>query len=189
MSVTAAEALAVQQNADCLFDEQQVEAVIETMADRLDRELAGQSADGQILALCVMTGAVILAGKLLPKVDAPMLLDYVHATRYRGATTGGKLAWLKRNELPIDGRTVVLIDDILDEGYTLEAIARHCADEGARRVITVVLAEKRHDRGCGFRADIVGLEVPDRYVFGYGMDYKGYLRNAPGIFAVAGEQS
>lgn len=183
MTVTAADALAVYRSAECLFGEQEVDAIIASMAERLDRELSDTDA-GEVVALCVMTGAVILAGKLLPKVESPLLLDYVHATRYRGATTGGDLAWLKRNELPVDGRTVVLIDDILDEGYTLEAIARHCEAQGARRVITVVLAEKRHGRGCGFQADIIGLEVPDRYVFGYGMDYKGYWRNAPGIYAV-----
>jgi hypoxanthine phosphoribosyltransferase len=80
---------------------------------------------------------------------------------------------------------VLVIDDILDEGYTLEAIVQHCRLEGARRVWTAVLAEKLHERGVDFAADFVGVTVPDRYVFGYGMDYKGYLRNAPGIYAVA----
>lgn len=185
MTNTAAEALAVYRDADCLFDNAQVERIIADLAARLDQELAGREAT----ALCVMTGAVIFAGKLLPQVQSPLLLDYVHATRYHGATRGGDLAWLKANELPIQGRIVVLIDDILDEGYTLEAIARHCLEQGAERLITLVLAEKRHDRNCGFKADLVGLEVPDRYVFGYGMDYKGYLRNAPGIYAVSGEPS
>lgn len=185
MTETAAEALAVYHAADCLFDNDEVERIIADLARRLDRELEGREAT----ALCVMSGAVIFAGKLLPQVQAPLLLDYVHATRYRGNTSGGELVWLKRNELPIEGRIVVLVDDILDEGYTLEAIARHCAEQGAERVITLVLAEKRHDRSCGFRADLVGLEVPDRYVFGYGMDYKGYLRNAPGIYAVSGDLS
>jgi hypoxanthine phosphoribosyltransferase len=81
---------------------------------------------------------------------------------------------------------VLIIDDILDEGYTLEAIVKACRAEGAAWVASAVAVEKRHGRGCGYQADFVGLEVPDRYVFGYGMDYQEYLRNAPGIFAVRG---
>jgi hypoxanthine phosphoribosyltransferase len=78
-----------------------------------------------------------------------------------------------------------VIDDILDEGLTLAAIVARCREEGARRVWTAVLVEKQRARAVDFTADFVGLTVPDRYVFGYGMDYKGYLRNARGIYAVA----
>ena len=97
---------------------------------------------------------------------------------------GGGIAWLKREETPLHGQSVLVIDDILDEGYTLEAIVAHCRDAGATRVVSAVLTEKIPQRGCGFRADVVGLTVPDRYVFGYGMDYHGYWRNLKGIYAV-----
>jgi len=88
---------------------------------------------------------------------------------------------------PLSGRVVVVVDDILDEGLTLTEILDWCRGAGAARVYSAVLVHKRHDRKPGLRrADFTGLEVPDRYVFGYGMDYRGYLRNAPGIFAVRG---
>jgi len=186
MSITAAEALKVHESADCLFDTAAVEAAIGEMAGKLNHMLEG---DSNVLALCVMTGGVILAGKLLPMIEAPLLIDYIHATRYRGATSGGELAWLKRPDVQLEGRTVLVVDDILDEGYTLEAIVGHCRNEGAARVLSAVLTEKRHDRGCGYQADVVGLTLPDRYVFGYGMDYKGYLRNVPGIYAVSEEDA
>jgi hypoxanthine phosphoribosyltransferase len=182
MSITATEAISVYESADCLFDTAAVETAIEKMATRLNDMLDG---DQDVLALCVMTGGVILAGKLLPLLDAPLLIDYIHATRYRGATSGGELAWLKRPDLALQGRTVLIIDDILDEGYTLDAIVEYCRNEGAGRVLSAVLTEKQHDRSCGYQADVVGLVLPDRYVFGYGMDYKSYLRNVPGIYAVS----
>ncbi len=92
---------------------------------------------------------------------------------------------MRKPEFPLRGRTVLLIDDILDEGYTLEALLVACREMGAAGVFSALLCEKEHDRGADIDGDFIGLKVPDRYVFGYGMDYKGYLRNAPGIFAVA----
>lgn len=182
MSTTAEESRTVLANAECLFDDATVNAAIREMARKVNELLEGQ----ETVALCVMTGAVVLAGKLLPLIDAPLQFDYVHATRYRGETSGGDIAWRKAHEIPLAGRNVLILDDILDEGYTLDAIARRCAAESPRQVLTAVLTEKIHGRSCGFRADVVGLTLPDRYVFGYGMDYKGWLRNAPGIYAVSG---
>lgn len=181
MSTTAREAREVMRTADCLFDQKAVDEAIRRMASQVDDLLDGR----ETVALCVMTGAVVVAGKLLPLLKTPLLLDYVHATRYRGETSGGDIAWEREHKVPLAGRCALVIDDILDEGNTLEAIVRRCVEAGAARVVTAVLVEKLHDRGCGFTADVVGLTVPDRYVFGSGMDYKDWLRNAPGIFAVA----
>jgi len=182
MTITAAEARAAYETADRLYSLQEVEAAM----DRMAGEITARFRDLAPLVLCVMNGGLIPAGRLLTRLDFPLHLDYVHATRYRGATSGGELKWLKRPSEPLAGRHLLIIDDILDEGYTLEAIVAACRAEGAASVASAVAVEKRHDRGCGYRADFVGLEVPDRYVFGYGMDYKEYLRNAPGIFAVQG---
>lgn len=83
---------------------------------------------------------------------------------------------------------MLIIDDILDEGHTLAAIVEYCRDAGAENVYTAVLLDKQHDRKAypGMRADFTGLDVEDRYIFGYGLDYKGYWRNAAGIFALKG---
>jgi len=181
MSTTAEEAQEVLRSADCLFDQSAVDEAIQRMATQVDGLLDGR----ETVALCVMTGAVVVAGKLLPLLKAPLLLDYVHATRYRGETSGGDITWERKHKVSLAGRCALVIDDILDEGNTLDAIARRCAEAGAARVVTAVLVEKLHDRGCGFKADVVGLTVPDRYVFGSGIDYKDWLRNAPGVFALA----
>ncbi|MBW6476866.1 MAG: hypoxanthine-guanine phosphoribosyltransferase, partial [Chromatiales bacterium] len=106
--------------------------------------------------------------------------------RYRGDTAGGDLQWRVAPRFEVTGRCVLIVDDILDEGLTLQAIIKWCWEQGANEVYSAVLVEKKHARNVGVDADFIGIEIPDRYVFGYGMDYKECLRNAPGIFAVKG---
>lgn len=167
-------------NAELVHDRATLDRAIERLGVSISTELAGESA----IFLTVMQGAMIFAGQLAPLIAAPLDFDYVHATRYRGATSGGELSWVKRPSIALRGRTVLLVDDILDEGHTLKAIREWCVEEGAARVLIVVLCEKRHGRGAGLRADFCGVEVPDRYVFGYGMDYYEQGRNLPAIYAV-----
>jgi hypoxanthine phosphoribosyltransferase len=98
------------------------------------------------------------------------------------------LHWKALPQLPFLDRVVLVVDDILDEGHTLQAILNAIRAQGAREVFTAVLVDKQHDRKASpdLKADFVGLEAPDRYLFGYGMDYKEYWRNAAGIYAVKG---
>lgn len=181
MTISAVEADKVYRQADCLHDRQAVQQAIAEMGQAIAEKLAATNP----LVLVVMNGALIPAGYLLTYLDFPLQIDYIHATRYRGKTSGGELHWLKRPSESLEGRVVLIIDDILDEGATLKAIIEDCRQQGATAVYSAVLVEKRHQRKNGCEADFVGLEVEDRYVFGFGMDYKEYLRNAPGIYAVA----
>ncbi len=183
MAITAQQALEVFNAAECLHDAAAVDAAVDRMAVAIGRELR----DADPLVVTVMHGGLVPAGLLLPRLDFPLQVDYLHATRYRGETRGGELHWQVHPHRPLGGRTVLLIDDIFDEGHTLAAIRRYCVEAGAGRVYGAVLVDKRHDRKADYRPDFIGLEVADRYVFGYGMDYKDYLRNAPGIFAVKEE--
>lgn len=177
------EAIRVRQAAECLFDRAEVERAIDDIADAVRRDLDGRDP----LVLCVMNGGLVLSGTLLPRLDFPLRVDYLHATRYRERTSGDVLHWRTEPAQSLADRHVLVVDDILDEGYTLEAILAYCAAQGPASVRSAVLVEKLHDRGVRPPVDYIGLRVPDRYVFGYGMDYKGYWRNAPGIFAVAGD--
>ena len=180
MSITTQEAQSVLARADCLYNAQQVEAAI----DKLAREITDQLGASDPLVMCVLRGGLIVGGMLIPKLDFPLQIDYVHATRYADSTQGGDIQWIVTPMSPLEGRTVLLIDDILDEGRTLAAIISGCKGAGAKEVYSAVLVNKLHDRKNNITADFCGLEVEDRYVFGYGMDYKGYLRNANGIYAV-----
>jgi hypoxanthine phosphoribosyltransferase len=183
MAIDAKTAQEVYDKADLLHSEQEVEAALDRIADEITQKLA----DSDPIAICIMNGGLIASGKLLPKLNFPLRVDYLHATRYHGQTSAGELNWLKRNHQELKDQNVLIIDDILDEGITLRAIVDFCNEMGAASVYTAVVAEKLHDRSNGFKCDFVGIEVVDRYLFGYGMDYKGYLRNAPGIFAVSEE--
>jgi len=166
--------------ADLVHEHATLAAAIERVGREIDATLDGTPA----VFLTVMQGALAFAGQLATTIQAPLAFDYVHATRYRGATSGGALLWIKQPAISLAGATVLLVDDILDEGHTLKAIRDFCLEQGAARVLLVVLCEKRHGRGAGLRADFVGVEVPDRYVFGYGMDYHEQGRNLAAIYAV-----
>lgn len=170
--------------ADLLVPEADVEAAIRRMA----QEITAQLKDSDPILLCVMNGGLIFSGQLLTRLAFPLEVDYVHATRYGHETNGGGLNWLIKPKLELKGRTVLLLDDILDEGITLAAIADYCQQQGAAMVLMAVLVEKLHLRKVtpGMRADFTGIEVGDRFLFGYGLDYKGYWRNAAGIYAVKG---
>jgi len=133
-----------------------------------------------------MGGAVVFAGHLLPKLVFPLDCDYLHVTRYGDATSGGALAWVAEPRLPVKGRVVLVLDDILDEGITLAAIKSRLFDQGAVECLVAVLADKQLGREKPIRPDFVGLQLPNRYVFGYGMDVKGAWRNLPAIYAVKG---
>jgi len=162
-------------------------AEMERILDRLAESITEVLAERDPLVLCVMNGAVIAVGRLLPRLGFPLTLDYVHATRYRGTTSGGSLHWLHRPTASVHGRHVLVVDDILDVGITLDAIVRACLEDRATDVRTAVLVEKAREHTYDFSADFVGVRLPDRYLFGYGLDYRDYFRNAGGIYAVADE--
>jgi hypoxanthine phosphoribosyltransferase len=171
----------VRRDADCLFTEKDIDAALSSLAS----EITERYAESNPLILCVMNGGMIPCGHLVTRFDFPLQLDYIHASRYRGQTSGSDLHWLAGPHVPLRDRVVIIVDDILDEGLTLKAIIDWCNNEGAREVSTAVLVEKLHERKHGVKqADFVGLQVEDRYVFGYGLDYHGYLRNVNGIYAV-----
>ncbi|MFO7602535.1 MAG: hypoxanthine-guanine phosphoribosyltransferase [Gammaproteobacteria bacterium] len=179
MSESFSEVLA---NADCLFNKREVQAAVMRMAADIRRDLA----DSTPLVLSVMTGGLIPTGMLLEHLDFLLEIDYIHATRYQEQTQGGILDWRVKPHKPLVGRHVLIIDDILDEGITLREIVHYCQEQGAASVRTAVLSIKNHGRPHAIDADYVGLELPSRYVFGCGMDYKGYFRNFYEIYAVQG---
>ena len=175
------EAEQVLAKAEQLYTAVQVEAALDRMAEEITRDLQ----DKNPLVLCMMIGAVVVTGKLLTRLNFPLQVDYIHATRYQGATRGGELEQLRLPAALIRNRTVLIVDDILDEGITLKAVVNACRDAGAGAIHTAVLINKLLEHGKQYdQVNFTGLTVPDRYVFGYGMDYKTYLRNCDGIYAV-----
>lgn len=169
------------EGAERLYSPAGVDAAVSRIAAAIDETMQGDTC----VALCILQGGIVFTGMLLPRLNTPLQLDSIHVTRYRGQTSGGDLEWHALPRTPVRGRQVLLLDDILDEGHSLAAVRDWCFEQGAAEVRIAVLVEKEHRRKHpDVAADIVGLRVEDRYVVGYGMDYGGWYRNAPGIFAL-----
>jgi hypoxanthine phosphoribosyltransferase len=169
----------IRNSAELLYSEMQVEAAIDKMAETINLFLA----DRNPLLLCAMNGGVVLTGKLMTRLNFPLNLDAINASRYRNQTYGGEIDWIQKPRTPLNNRTVLIVDDILDEGLTLSAIYDYCREQGASSIYSAVLINKNLGYPKPIQADFVGLETENHYLFGYGMDYKGYLRNAAGIYA------
>jgi hypoxanthine phosphoribosyltransferase len=166
-------------HSDVVFTADEVHAAIDRMARQLQQNIAAES----VVLLCVMRGGLYLAGQLMSRLPIPARIDYLQANRYHG-TTGQEIVWSKQPELDLAGQTVVVLDDILDEGITLAAVVQYCQESGAKQVMTAVLTEKDNGLQKPLQADVVGLVVPNRYVFGCGMDVYGWWRNLPEIRAL-----
>lgn len=166
--------------AKVLYCRPEIDALIEHQALQMNARYAGE----RVLVLAVMTGALVYAGQLLPRLNFELELDYVHATRYDGARTGAELQWLVRPRLPVVGRSILLLDDILDEGVTLKEVRENLIAEGAAEVAISVLVHKQKASPQPCVPEFPALMVPDRYVYGFGLDAEGLWRNADGIYVV-----
>lgn len=158
----------------------------EAATARIAREIAAAAGDSAPLVLAVMGGATVFAGHLLAQLEFPLEFDYIHVSRYGSKTHGGGLTWKVEPSTAVEGRTVIVLDDILDEGETMAEIRRRVLAMGAARFLCAVFCEKLIDKPKPIRADFVGITVPNRYVFGYGMDVSGLWRNLPAVHALAG---
>ena len=178
----AAANLALLTEAELLFSAEAVDAAVSQLAAQLTADLG----DRYPLVLAVMGGAVVFTGKLLPLLRFPLDFDYVHVSRYGDKLEGGNFHWSRAPQSSVEGRDVLILDDILDEGHTMAAIKQHVLDLGAKSCHTAVFANKLINKPKPLVADFVGLDVPNRYVFGYGMDAAGAWRNLDAIYALAG---
>ena len=180
MTVPIQHANDILQQAELLYPADQVQASLHKVAQQINAVLA----DKHPLVLSVMGGAVVFTGQLLPLLNFPLDFDYVHVSRYGDARHGGAMHWKVSPRENVRGRVVLVLDDILDEGHTLAALRQRVMELGASRFYSAVFADKRHGRAKPIHADFVGMELPDRFVFGYGMDIEGAWRNLPAIYAV-----
>ncbi len=169
--------------ADLVCTGEEVSCAIRKVAGEISSELG----DRYPLVLAVMGGAVYFAGQLLPLLHFPLDFDYIHVTRYGSATVGEEVEWRVPPPPTVRGRTVLVLDDILDGGQTMVAIRDRILGQGASGFHCAVLVEKRLPGAKPIAADFVGLQVPDRFVFGCGMDARGLWRNLPEIYALREE--
>jgi hypoxanthine phosphoribosyltransferase len=183
--MSPSEARTILAEADLLVSAEKSALAVRRVADEIRQSLA----DSNPLVLAVMGGAVVFTGQLLPLLDFPLDFDYLHVSRYGDFTMGGEIVWRVEPHASVTDRTVLVVDDILDEGITLAEIKKRLLEQGAASVLTAVFAEKDLDRPGHVKpihADFCGVTLPNRYVFGYGMDVKGAWRNLPAVYAVKG---
>ena len=177
----------VYERSSCLVDEAQLSDAMDAMAQKITSELA----DKNPLVLCVMRGGLIFSAQMALRLQFPLDIDYIHVSRYHGQTSGGEhLHWYHAPKLDdLKDRTVLLLDDILDKGITLQEVSYYCQEHGAAQVYSGVMLDKKVTRAEGgmAKANFSALEIEDHFVFGYGLDYHHYLRNVPGIYVVAPE--
>jgi hypoxanthine phosphoribosyltransferase len=178
--ISAKEALDILNGAELICSAEEVAATVKRMAGEI-RAALGES---HPLVLSVMGGAVVFSGQLLPLLDFPLDFDYIHATRYGNETQGNTLQWKVMPKENVAGRTVLVLDDILDEGHTLAAIRDKILGLGAKSFYSAVFADKETGRPKPIQADFAGISLPNRYVFGFGMDVRGAWRNLPAIYAL-----
>ncbi len=177
------EARAILASAELVYSAETVAAAVSRVAEEITAKLG----DSNPLLLCVMSGGVPFAGQLMTQLQFPLDFDYMHVTRYGQETSGGALSWRSAPWTPVKGRTVLILDDILDEGLTLAAIVERMKELGATACYTAVATDKLNGKQKPIKADFVALTVPDRFVFGYGMDVRGKWRNLPAIYAMKEE--
>jgi hypoxanthine phosphoribosyltransferase len=163
-----------------VYPEMEIKNAIQYIADQINHTIK----TNDIYVLCVMNGALIFAGQLLPRLEKNIQYHYIHATRYKNAITGGSIQWLVKPPADIENKTVLILDDILDEGVTLNEIVLTCQSMRAKEIYTAVLFDKAITKEKSYVPNFIGLNVPDQFVFGYGLDCKGLGRNLPHLYAL-----
>jgi hypoxanthine phosphoribosyltransferase len=171
-------------NAEEIVSADKVQAAVRNVAEVLNQRFDNDEASDFPLVLGVMGGAVVFTGNLLPQLTFPLEFDYIHVTRYGDLDRGGEVVWKVIPRQDVKGRTIIIVDDILDEGETLAHVKQRLLDMGAAEVILAVFADKELGKVKPVQADIVGLTVPNQFVVGFGMDAHGYWRNLPGLWVI-----
>lgn len=174
---------ALLKNAQLIYSSAEIQSALDQVSESITQQLA----DKNPVIICVMGGGVVFAGHLLTRLRFPLSFDYVHATRYGDQTVGKTLTWHAMPKVDLNNRTVLLVDDILDEGITLQAIKEECYSLGAKEVLTSVFVDKALNKQKPITADFIGLTVPDAYVFGFGMDVYHWWRNLDEIYVLPPE--
>lgn len=174
------QAWAFLEESELVASAEEVQAAVRRLASEIEQRLA----DAYPMVLAVMGGAVVFAGQLLPQLRFPLDFDYIHASRYGAATRGAGVDWKVSPPGLVRGRAVLVVDDILDHGETMSVIRDRLLELGAAEFYCAVLVEKTLGIKKPIAADFVGLRIPDRFVFGCGMDAKGFWRNLPEIRAM-----
>lgn len=158
-----------------LLTQQQVEKRI----DEMGATLTAKYQDQFPVIVTVMTGAMVFSVDMIRRMKFKLSLDYVDVSSYDDGTTSGKVRLIKDLTYNIKNRPVIIMEDIVDTGHTLQFLAKLLKLRGAKSIEVCALLDKPARREVDFQADYVGFEVPNEFIVGYGLDYNGLYRNLP----------
>lgn len=178
--MTPQQAREILAKADLIYSAEEILLAIRRVADLINMRFTNE----QPLVLSVLGGGVVFTGQLLPLLTFPLEFDYIHVSRYGDKTKGGQLSWTIEPHDNVKNRVVLVVDDILDEGETLNAIREKILGLGAKSFYSAVFADKQIGKPKPIKPDFIGLKIPNRFVFGFGMDVSGAWRNLPAIYAI-----
>jgi hypoxanthine phosphoribosyltransferase len=153
--------------------------MLSTRVAGLGRELERSFQGRELVVVALLNGTVMFLGDLIRHLSLPLRLDFIGVSSYGKGTESGDLVFTKELRLDVQGRDVLLVDDILDTGKTMRRVLEKMCLLGPRRIQTCVLLDKPSRRVEKVKADYVGFEIPDVFVVGYGLDYAEKYRNLP----------
>jgi len=162
-----------------LLNEQEINNIVSRVASELDRDYAGE--DKRLVLLCILKGSVVFMGELMKRITVPVEIDFMRVSSYGSGTesTGTVNIVLDILRKDLNECDIVIVEDIIDSGRTLDHLCRYLTLKGAKSVRTCTLLDKPERREVDFSADYVGAVIPDEFVVGYGLDYDEKYRALP----------
>jgi hypoxanthine phosphoribosyltransferase len=162
-----------------LFSKSEIERRVAEMGAEITRDLAGS----ELIALCVLKGAMFFCSDLMRHIAFDVALDFIQVSSYGDQkTSSGVVTLLKEPQLDMHGKSVLIVEDIIDSGLSMNEVFRYIKlDRGAREVRTATFLDKPSARKIPFKADYVGFSIDPKFVIGYGLDYAEKYRNIPDI--------
>ncbi|MFC7682269.1 hypoxanthine phosphoribosyltransferase [Paenibacillus sp. GCM10028914] len=163
---------------EVLFSEEEIQAKVKELGEKLSAEYEGRDP----LVICVLKGAFIFMADLVKNITVPMELDFMAVSSYGASTkSSGVVKIIKDLDVSVEGRDVLIVEDIIDSGLTLSYLIELLENRSAKSVAVVTLFDKPARRTVDLQADYTGFVIPDAFVVGYGLDYAEHYRNLPYI--------
>lgn len=168
-------------NLEVLISEEQLQARIRELGAEITLDYSTRRPE----LICVLKGAMIFMSDLMRSIDLNLSIDFIAVSSYgKGKNSSGEVKIIKDLDEPLEGRDILLIEDILDTGLTLSYLLNNFHSRGATSIKIVTLLNKPERRKVEVTPDYVGFEIPDKFVVGYGLDFDERYRNLPYIGVV-----
>ena len=163
-----------------LFSREEIQSKVE----ELGRELSKEYADKDLVIVSLLRGAFIFSADLVRELSVPVEIDFMTTSSYgHGTQSSGDVKIVKDIDAIVKDRDVLIVDDIIDTGYTMERVMNHLKEKEPRSIKICTMLDKPDRREVDLEPDFVGFSIPDLFIVGYGLNYENHYRNIPYIFS------